>query len=216
MSTSDNRAPPDKGKATPRSALAILRASAQQNSRARFLAQGVCPQVLVSIHEDQCAECERYALHVSNDVVGSTTTNASTSYEELYEALGTLFPEHRARLEHAQEVESLQTELQKRDERIKNLRKKVEDLKLDLEDARDRIEVADRDAAHFHTEFENAKQHYLALRDFTSHVAWGIPVPSNAYPDERRASSSQKRHREDSPPPKTGSSHAPSVTSPEK
>lgn len=100
------------------SALDIFSAMAKRNQPKPITIQGICQNVLVSIHTDEnCVDCANYALHIATEVADKASSLAPIPHAELEKALTTAFPDFMAQFctmnnkKYAEELGKLQDNL---------------------------------------------------------------------------------------------------------
>jgi hypothetical protein len=185
------------------SPLGILDSATERAQSYKIRLTGVCPNVLVSTHENStCQACVQYARHVKTEMVATASLNP-IPIEDVVKAAQKAFPELEEHLTGA-----LQRELNELKGRFQSLERRNESLKRSLDRLEDDIKTEEVTRGHFEASYEEARRDHLALRQLVRKEAPKLMLPPCEYDEvededegHRPSSKMSKRTREESPVP---------------
>ena len=199
------------------SAVALLLQAGDPSPAPKIQMLGLAPNVLVSVHEDECRACHEYARHVSSEFLGTRGT-APIPIGTVEKALEKAFPEieerHRRSLKEAVKpletrLSIAQSELKDKEKLYRELLEDFNDLKKDFRKAVDAEEMSREARDHFEICAAEARKHYEQLRRFLREAYPRLVIPPDAYEESevrvRPGKRARKEHNtaseEDQSPP---------------
>jgi hypothetical protein len=161
-------------------AFSILAGSAATLQSTTLRVAGVCPNIMMTLHEGNCDDCVRFAHHAGQTMVPAAAFN-DVEDEALERALRKSFPRYVAH------VDELIREYKEGESRLKRLQEDIDSLEEALTRAKKERDGYIEARNHFEASFKEAKNHYLHLREVIKRDYECAELPANLFNNlERR------------------------------